>query len=60
MVKVQAIYWYNKEVHPGRKVGHLNLDASVKLEIQAALNLLKRWMPTQHQAPLSWVADELK
>ncbi|MCF1426433.1 MAG: 5-(carboxyamino)imidazole ribonucleotide synthase [Shewanella sp.] len=54
------LYWYNKQVHPGRKVGHLNLDASDKLEIQAALTLLKRWMPTQYQAPLSWVADELK
>ncbi|MGI2259151.1 5-(carboxyamino)imidazole ribonucleotide synthase [Shewanella sp. GXUN23E] len=54
------LYWYNKEVRPGRKVGHLNLDASDKQQILSALSSLQGWMPAQYQAPLSWMADELK
>ncbi|MCL1036271.1 5-(carboxyamino)imidazole ribonucleotide synthase [Shewanella submarina] len=54
------LYWYNKEVRPGRKVGHLNLDASDNAEVIDALLALQTWMPEQYQAPLSWIMNELQ
>lgn len=54
------LYWYNKEVRPGRKVGHLNLDASDTAEVVDALLALQTWMPAQYQAPLFWIMNELQ
>ncbi|MBV7316912.1 5-(carboxyamino)imidazole ribonucleotide synthase [Shewanella sp. NIFS-20-20] len=51
------LYWYGKDVRPGRKVGHLNLNASDPEQLQQSLTTLKSWLPSQYQAPLSWMSE---
>ncbi len=53
------LYWYNKEVRPGRKVGHLNLSVLNREVLNESIEALKAWMPSQYQAPLAWILDEL-
>ncbi|WP_434930232.1 5-(carboxyamino)imidazole ribonucleotide synthase [Shewanella sp. HL-SH5] len=52
------LFWYNKEVRPGRKVGHLNLSIHNTAALNETINQLKLWMPTQYQAPLDWILAE--
>ena len=52
------LFWYNKEVRPGRKVGHLNLSIHNTAALNETTNQLKLWMPTQYQAPLEWILAE--
>jgi 5-(carboxyamino)imidazole ribonucleotide synthase len=52
------LFWYNKEVRPGRKVGHLNLSVHNNAALNETINQLKLWMPTQYQAPLEWILAE--
>ncbi|MBR9726547.1 5-(carboxyamino)imidazole ribonucleotide synthase [Shewanella intestini] len=52
------LYWYNKEVRVGRKVGHLNLSAHTQALVQESISQLQQWMPEQYQAPLAWVLNE--
>ncbi|QSX34784.1 5-(carboxyamino)imidazole ribonucleotide synthase [Shewanella avicenniae] len=49
------LYWYNKEVRPGRKVGHLNLSVIDKEVLADSIAQLQQWMPSQYQAPLAWI-----
>lgn len=46
------LYWYNKEVRQGRKVGHLNLSVPNQTVLNTSITALQTWMPTQYQAPL--------
>lgn len=52
------LFWYNKEVRSGRKVGHLNLSVHNTAALNETINQLKLWMPTQYQAPLDWILAE--
>jgi 5-(carboxyamino)imidazole ribonucleotide synthase len=52
------LFWYNKEVRSGRKVGHLNLSIHNTAALNETINQLKLWMPTQYQAPLDWILAE--
>ena len=52
------LFWYNKEVLPGRKVGHLNLSVQDTDALNATIKQLKPWMPIQYQAPLDWILAE--
>ncbi|NKF49789.1 5-(carboxyamino)imidazole ribonucleotide synthase [Shewanella sp. WXL01] len=52
------LFWYNKEVRVGRKVGHLNLSAHNDELVQDSIAKLKQWMPEQYQAPLEWIIKE--
>lgn len=51
------LFWYGKEVRPGRKVGHLNLSVHNAAMLEDSINKLKGWMPAQYQAPLQWILD---
>ncbi|QDF67807.1 5-(carboxyamino)imidazole ribonucleotide synthase [Shewanella sp. SNU WT4] len=51
------LYWYGKEVRPGRKVGHLNINATDPERLSETLKTLKLWLPSQYQAPLTWLDD---
>ncbi|WP_394129608.1 5-(carboxyamino)imidazole ribonucleotide synthase [Shewanella maritima] len=53
-----ALFWYNKEVRVGRKVGHLNLSAHNQALVHNSVGSLKQWMPEQYQAPLDWILKE--
>lgn len=52
------LYWYNKEVRQGRKVGHLNLSVPNQTVLNTSITALQTWMPTQYQAPLAWILAE--
>lgn len=52
------LYWYNKEVRPGRKVGHLNLSVPNTAVLKDSISALQTWMPSQYQAPLAWILAE--
>ncbi|MBB1320271.1 MULTISPECIES: 5-(carboxyamino)imidazole ribonucleotide synthase [Shewanella] len=52
------LFWYNKDVRVGRKVGHLNLSVHNNPMLTDSINQLKTWMPQQYQAPLDWILAE--
>lgn len=52
------LYWYNKDVRPGRKVGHLNLSVPNLTVLTDSISALQTWMPNQYQAPLAWILAE--
>ncbi|MDO6679085.1 5-(carboxyamino)imidazole ribonucleotide synthase [Shewanella sp. 4_MG-2023] len=52
------LFWYNKEVRVGRKVGHLNLSVHNSAMLNGSIGQLQQWMPQLYQAPLAWVLDE--
>jgi 5-(carboxyamino)imidazole ribonucleotide synthase len=44
------IYWYNKDVRPGRKVGHINLVSNDITELRETLILLGDLLPEKYYA----------
>lgn len=52
------LYWYNKEVRLGRKVGHLNLSVPNQAVLEQSIAALQTWMPVQYKAPLAWILSE--
>lgn len=56
-IKGLELYWYKKEVRPGRKVGHLNFCSGDLSELQTALSSLN--LPTPYPEALTWLAKNL-
>ncbi|MBM7071573.1 5-(carboxyamino)imidazole ribonucleotide synthase [Shewanella sp. 202IG2-18] len=54
------LYWYNKNVRPGRKLGHLNLSTSSHEVLKANIQNLIDWLPEHYSEPLNWLKEELK
>ncbi len=52
------LFWYNKEIRPGRKVGHLTLSVHDGQMLQASVKALQAWLPAHYQPTLSWILDE--
>ncbi|GAB3376322.1 5-(carboxyamino)imidazole ribonucleotide synthase [Spongiibacter taiwanensis] len=52
-------YWYGKDVRPGRKVGHININHPNKKAVQTALVKLRPLLPENYGAVFDWVQDEL-
>ena len=53
------LHWYEKEVRPGRKVGHLNLnDASASL-LKDNLNALVPMLPEEYASGIEWAVEKL-
>ncbi len=52
------LFWYNKEVRPGRKVGHLTLSILDGQMLASSINSLKVWMPVYYQPTLVWILNE--
>ncbi|CAM3564389.1 5-(carboxyamino)imidazole ribonucleotide synthase [Rahnella victoriana] len=53
------LHWYEKEVRPGRKVGHLNLnDASASL-LKANLNALVPMLPEEYASGIEWAVEKI-
>lgn len=53
------LHWYEKDVRPGRKVGHLNLnDASASL-LKDTLNALVPMLPSEYASGIEWVVEKL-
>ncbi len=53
------VYWYQKSVRPGRKVGHINLSCPNLAELKASLKLLAKSLSKEYQQPIQWCLNEL-
>lgn len=49
--------WYNKEVRPGRKLGHVNLVSDTPEHLRDTTAQLLTLMPENYQAVLEWFVD---
>ncbi|PWC22876.1 5-(carboxyamino)imidazole ribonucleotide synthase [Brenneria roseae subsp. roseae] len=53
------LHWYEKEVRPGRKVGHLNLQAQDNAQLQQTLQSLAAMLTDEYQSGLRWAQEKL-
>ncbi|WP_413722272.1 5-(carboxyamino)imidazole ribonucleotide synthase [Sodalis sp. RH24] len=53
------LHWYEKEVRPGRKVGHLNLNHSDPAALSLALEHLAPMLPVEYYSGLEWARQKL-
>lgn len=54
-----ALYWYGKEVRPGRKVGHINLCGTDPEQVIKALEHLKPLLPERYEAIIHWAQTRI-
>jgi len=52
-------YWYSKEVHPGRKVGHINFCNSNISELDDSLHQLQTLLPDNYSVAIDWICKNL-
>ncbi|CAI1836832.1 TPA: 5-(carboxyamino)imidazole ribonucleotide synthase [Serratia marcescens] len=53
------LHWYEKEVRPGRKVGHLNLNDPSAADLRQALQALAPLLPGEYQSGLAWAQQKM-
>lgn len=53
------LHWYDKEVRPGRKVGHLNLNDSDNGRLSATLEALAPLLPAEYASGIAWAQSQL-
>lgn len=53
------VYWYNKEVRAGRKVGHINFCDSDSIQLEASLRTLEKLLPENYSEVIDWLVDNL-
>ena len=53
------LHWYNKEVRPGRKVGHININDPSPANLVKVLNNLQSHLSDNYGEVLDWVRAEL-
>ena len=54
------LHWYDKEVRPGRKVGHLNLNDSDIGRLSATLEALIPLLPPEYASGIAWAQAKLE
>ncbi|MEY8710538.1 5-(carboxyamino)imidazole ribonucleotide synthase [Mangrovibacter phragmitis] len=54
------LHWYEKEVRPGRKVGHLNLSDADKGHLSASLEALLTLLPEEYASGIAWAQLQLQ
>ncbi|NDO79222.1 5-(carboxyamino)imidazole ribonucleotide synthase [Citrobacter sp. NCU1] len=54
------LHWYDKEVRPGRKLGHLNLTDSDTARLNATLEALVPLLPPDYASGIIWAQSKLK
>jgi len=54
------LHWYDKEVRPGRKVGHLNLNDSDTGRLSATLEAMIPLLPPEYASGIVWAQSKLK
>jgi 5-(carboxyamino)imidazole ribonucleotide synthase len=52
------LHWYDKEVRPGRKVGHLNLTDSDSARLTTALEALVPMLPPEYASGIAWAVEK--
>jgi len=53
------LHWYDKTVHAGRKVGHLNLNDSDTSRLSASLEALVPLLPPEYASGIAWAQGKL-
>lgn len=53
------LYWYKKEVRPGRKVGHINFCSSDLSQVQNSLKQLENLLPDNYIDVIDWLIKNL-
>ena len=53
------LHWYEKEVRPGRKVGHLNLNDASASRLKDNLNALIPMLPAEYASDIEWAIEKL-
>ncbi|HHR6078623.1 TPA: 5-(carboxyamino)imidazole ribonucleotide synthase [Providencia alcalifaciens] len=53
------LHWYEKEVRPVRKVGHLNLTHSDVHQLENTLDSLIPMLPNEYKSGIEWVKTKL-
>ncbi|HGI5214043.1 TPA: 5-(carboxyamino)imidazole ribonucleotide synthase [Providencia alcalifaciens] len=53
------LHWYEKEVRPARKVGHLNLTHSDILQLENTLDSLIPMLPNEYKSGIEWAKTKL-
>lgn len=53
------LYWYQKDVRPGRKVGHINMCSGDLTKLQKALMSLNTQLPAPYPQAINWLAENL-
>ncbi|UPT55225.1 5-(carboxyamino)imidazole ribonucleotide synthase [Dickeya zeae] len=53
------LHWYEKEVRPGRKVGHLNLSHPDNARLSQTLQALAPLLPEAYHSGLAWAQQRL-
>ncbi|QFU76330.1 5-(carboxyamino)imidazole ribonucleotide synthase [Halioglobus maricola] len=54
------LHWYNKEVRPGRKVGHININDGSIEKLLVSLDNLQSHLSENYGEVLDWVREELR
>ncbi|MBW7981925.1 5-(carboxyamino)imidazole ribonucleotide synthase [Enterobacillus tribolii] len=54
------LHWYEKEVRPARKVGHLNLTHPDRATLTHSLSTLAPQLPPEYQSGIRWAQERLK
>lgn len=52
-------YWYGKDVRPGRKLGHININHPEQESVHNALNTLRGDLPDNYGEVFDWLKEEL-
>ncbi|MGO1793861.1 MAG: 5-(carboxyamino)imidazole ribonucleotide synthase [Oceanisphaera sp.] len=53
------LYWYGKDVRPGRKVGHINFSLDTHAQTKLALDSLQSLLPAHYGEVLDWLRSQL-
>ncbi|SFN35973.1 5-(carboxyamino)imidazole ribonucleotide synthase [Izhakiella capsodis] len=53
------LHWYEKEVRPARKVGHLNLSHPDAMTLNLTLKALQSMLPQEYATGISWAISQL-
>jgi 5-(carboxyamino)imidazole ribonucleotide synthase len=53
------LHWYDKEVRPGRKVGHLNLNDTDEGRLSATLEAIIPLLPPEYASGIVWAQSKL-
>jgi phosphoribosylaminoimidazole carboxylase (NCAIR synthetase) len=54
------LHWYDKEVRPGRKVGHLNLNDTDTGRLSATLEAMVPLLPPEYASGIAWAQAKLQ
>jgi len=54
-----TVYWYDKEVLSGRKLGHINLNIKSATELDASLAMLKGLLSERYDVMFDWLDKNL-